>query len=297
MIMRFAGRSIARSAHRVGPATGDLPFAAGLTLSLVICATGLAATPATAPATRPVSVIGQVTHPPIIECSGLAASRRFPGVFWIHNDGGSAPAVYAITREGRLLAEFPVAAENIDWEDLAIDDSGRLYLGDIGNNGSRRKTLLVHRIREPDPRGPAVKLTPDRTWTLAFPADPFDCEALFVFGQRGYVISKLFTGGRAAIYSFPLDTAEKTVTLARVATVPIRVPVTGADISADGRRLAILTVTGLNVFAIDGDIAGVGKRTPVFIPYLHPNNEACCFAGQDVLCIPETRQVLLFRVP
>jgi hypothetical protein len=84
------------------------------------------------------------------------ASRKHPGVFWTHNDGGGAKrqVLYAITREGRNLGAFPLTDVLLnDWEDIAIDADGHLFIGDIGNNEFRRRELAVHEIDEPDPKG------------------------------------------------------------------------------------------------------------------------------------------------
>ena len=61
-------------------------------------------------------------------------------MFWTHNDGGGPKkqVLYAIDREGNTRAAFPVIGATFhDWEDIAIDDAGHLYLGDIGNNDSQ----------------------------------------------------------------------------------------------------------------------------------------------------------------
>ena len=104
------------------------------------------------PPSQPKFRVGTVKADAIRERSGLVASRRHPGVFWTLSDGGNPAALYAITREGDLIREYPVAAKNVDWEDLAIDDDGRLYIADVGNNQRDRKEVQVLRVDEPDPR-------------------------------------------------------------------------------------------------------------------------------------------------
>jgi hypothetical protein len=95
--------------------------------------------------------IGRLEHPAICEASGIVASRRYPGIFWVHNDSGNPPALFAVKRDGTLVREYTVGAPNIDWEDIAIDDAGHLYLGDIGNNGGLLPIRSIYRIDEPDP--------------------------------------------------------------------------------------------------------------------------------------------------
>ena len=63
-----------------------------------------------------------------------------------------------VLRAQELLAEYHVeGAANFDWESLAIDGEGRLYIGDVGNNifpgGLRRR--VIYRVPEPDPRAAA----------------------------------------------------------------------------------------------------------------------------------------------
>lgn len=247
------------------------------------------------PATQPVRVIGKIEKKGIAECSGVVASRRHPGVFWVHNDNGNKPELYAITREGKLLADLSVGPNNEDWEDIAIDDAGHLYLGDIGNNGAKRKELYVYRFKEPDPaKQRDKKLKATAKWTLKFPAQPFDCEALFVHQGFGYVVTKYFTGLRAEVYRFALDETKPQVVLERVTSLPIHAPVTAADISPDGKRLAVLTNAGLSIFPIDGDVTRAPKVTPSYIQHWHKGTEACCFVDDGVLVIAETREIFLF---
>ena len=162
---------------------------------------------ATAEASKPpaLKLVGKLNYRPLVEISGIVASRKHDGVFWVHNDGGSGPAIYAVNREGKLLAEFPVAAINTDWEDIALDAAGRLYIADTGNNNRNRRQVTIYRLDEPDPKdqppaGGAVRRLPiTRQWTLEFPDRPFDCEAMFVLNGYGYLISKLFLAGKAGV--------------------------------------------------------------------------------------------------
>jgi hypothetical protein len=46
--------------------------------------------------------VGTIEPARINEASGIAASRKNPGVLWVHNDDGP-PWVYALNSEGKLL--------------------------------------------------------------------------------------------------------------------------------------------------------------------------------------------------
>jgi len=56
----------------------------------------------------PITQIGAIDYKPCTESSGVVASRQFPGVFWTHCDSGNEAAIYAITKEGKFLAEYRV---------------------------------------------------------------------------------------------------------------------------------------------------------------------------------------------
>ncbi|MBW2714064.1 MAG: hypothetical protein JRC77_09980, partial [Deltaproteobacteria bacterium] len=114
----------------------------GSLLTVALCLSCVTPTP---------RVNGGISNCP--EMSGMVKSRQYPDVFWVHGDSGNKPTLYAIDRSGKTIARFLVRGGfNEDWEDIAVDDAGNLYVGDIGNNSFQRKRLTVYQIPEPDPR-------------------------------------------------------------------------------------------------------------------------------------------------
>jgi hypothetical protein len=247
-----------------------------------------------------VRLVGRISDPRIKESSGVVASRRYTGVFWTHNDGGGPKkqVLYAIDRKGNTRAFFPVIGVTLhDWEDIAIDDAGHLFIGDIGNNDSKRDALAVYEIDEPNPTAGAGPVSPKRAWNLRFPQAPFDCESLFVWKDQGYVISKVFDKARAQVFRFPLRETNGPLTLDLVATTEIESPVTGADISADGTLLGLVAKNGAYVFRIDGDIAHVTKTKPHQTKLKNMHIEGCCFVPEGLLATSERRMIFLFTDP
>ncbi|HEV7302236.1 MAG TPA: hypothetical protein VGN72_23055 [Tepidisphaeraceae bacterium] len=271
--------------------------------TLVLCwAFGLAPLPARAQAAAAPAVkykIGQL-DPAITESSGIVASRRHPGVFWTHDDSGNAPRIFAVKQDGTLLATYTIGAKNVDWEDIAIDDDGHLYIGDIGNNARRRdRGPAVYQIDEPDPSVPvpagAPALRVKARYPLAYPADPFDAEALFVWQDHGYIVSKQRDAAVAQVLRFTLA-APKPVPqrMEAVADLALRTPVTAADMSADGKELMVLTVFGPNRYVVNGDPAKAATVPPRSVMFLHPNMEAATLVPDGVLATTERRDILLF---
>jgi hypothetical protein len=183
----------------------------------------------------------------IPESSGIVKSRRHPDVFWVHNDSGNPAVLFAVDRRGRVLRSFALAAPNLDWEDLAIDDQGRLYIGDVGNNGGLLAIRMIHQFAEPDPGKPsAVPLKPLASSFYFMPrAARFDCEAVVVErdGDRAILITKRFDDREAELREVPFNPPApllRPATPRKLGVLPGFVEsATGADLSADGRLLAV----------------------------------------------------------
>jgi hypothetical protein len=267
------------------------------------CSPGKAPADAQAADVAPgVRLLGRIQHPLLTESSGVVMSRRHAGTFWTHNDGSSRKreALYAIDRSGRSLAVYRVDGPRLtDWEDIAIDDQGHLYIGDIGNNDCNRDRLAVHLIDEPDPQSREaqgiVKVV--RSWDLRFPDQPFDCESLFVHRDTGYVISKVRHGRNAELLSFPLAPPEAPIVLTKVCQLPITSPATGADLSPDGRLLAVVAHSGAYLFHCDEGFAALATARPFHVPFAGHHVEGCCFTPDGLLATAESREIYLFTDP
>jgi hypothetical protein len=103
----------------------------------------------------PLEHLGRFDAQAIPEATGIVQSRRFPGIFWVHNDSGNPPLLFVVRSDGRIVRRFRLAVPNLDWEDITIDDQGHLYLGDIGNNGGVLRVRVIYRIDELDPSSTA----------------------------------------------------------------------------------------------------------------------------------------------
>ena len=235
---------------------------------------------------RPATVLGTITDPGIGESSGLAASRRNPGLLWTHNDSGDGPTVYCLDSQGRSCGVWNVTgAEAFDWEDMAAGPGPRagepyLYLGDIGDNIDQRTQIVVYRIPEPAAGGGAAVPTaaspaasaPSEALRLRYPDGPHNAEALLVHPATGdlYVISKDAQAAKVYKAKAPLD-ASTVTTMVQVGAFRLGSAnrglelVTGADVSPDGRRVALSTYAQGYELEIPSDAAfdDVWARPPV----------------------------------
>ena len=71
-------------------------------------------------------------------------------LIWMINDSGNAPKIYGYDITQMKIAKTITISNvsNIDWEDLASDQSGNLFIGDFGNNGNSRKDLAIYTIKD-----------------------------------------------------------------------------------------------------------------------------------------------------
>ncbi len=137
---------------------------------------------------------GLIADPRLAEISGLAVSRRHPGIIWAHNDSHAPSVLYAVDGHGTVRAVLELAVANLDWEDMAsFEHAGRAWLlvADTGDNGGLRRELALHLVEEPgaleDARAGTV-----RTIRFRWPDGPRDCEAVAVDAAEGavYLVSK-----------------------------------------------------------------------------------------------------------
>ena len=191
------------------------------------------------------------------ESSGLVLSRRHPHVVWTANDSGDSARVFAVdTRTGTTVGVHRFGADVQDVEALAMTPDGRLLVGDVGDNGSRRTSVRVYWFEEPElgqTSGPAA------SWELRYPDGPHDAESLAVNPLTGrvYVVTKGLTGG---VYALPANPSRTGVNrLTRVGAAPS--VATDAVYLADGSALAVRTYLAL-VLLDARDFSRVGS-TPL----------------------------------
>ena len=203
-------------------------------------------------ALRPYAVIESLK---VSECSGIAKSNQFEDVYWVHNDSAGGSDLYAINHSGKLLSIIPTSIPNTDWEDIATDKVGNLFIGDFGNFNNVRRNLAIHFLAEPDPSTNPNDLA-YRSFPFVYPDQNefppkrrlFDCEALFWADGSLFLLTKSLGDTFTRLYRFA-DLNENTInTPQRIGIFDIGPQVTAADASPDGGRLAVLTTRSVWLF-------------------------------------------------
>lgn len=223
------------------------------------------------------------------EPSGIVVSPSHEGVFWVHGDSGTPAALFSVLDDGKVTGRLDVqGASNVDWEDITLDDHGRLWIGDIGNNHSVRDDLRVYRVSEPSSVEAEMKAQVEVEIPFEYPdQEPdvknWDSESLVFAKGSLYLLTKHRADTRTVLYRFPtLETSSEPVQLERVAEMDVGGAdrsyggmTTAADVSPDGKHLAILTYHALFVLEIPAEGPNLLGETVSVIDFNQADTAQC----------------------
>ena len=234
----------------------------------------------------------------LTESSGVAVSRRYPGVLWTHNDSGDESLIYAVDSTGRRLARFRVRNARVrDWEDIALGpcpavigrDRHCLYIGDTGDNAERRPFVTLYVVPEPDPTaaGDTVAATqPAHALQIRYADGAHDAEALVADpGGAVGIITKGRSGPILRYWIPESDLNQDSVTIQPVDTLPIAPQlllgrwVTGAAIAPSGRLAVVRTYTDLYFFTIERG-RWTAQARPCRLGLIEPQGEGVDFLDE-----------------
>lgn len=223
---------------------------------------------------------------------------------WALEDSGNKNKIYTIGENGKSEHEVTIVnLVNTDWEELASDKEGNLYIGDFGNNDNTRKDLAIYKIDKDQlnkkTAATSAKIAfyyPEQT---AFPPKKskfmFDCEAFFEFNGYFY----LFTKNRSArfdgsfyVYKVPNKNghhkAQYLGTLTTCNTFK-RCAVTAADISPDGKKAILLTGDKLVIITNFGAGDFVNGKMKIYELGHASQKEGLCFTDNNTLFIADEK--------
>ncbi len=223
---------------------------------------------------------------------------------WFIQDGGNSDKLYKVAFDGRLLRELQVKnGKNIDWEDLASDPNGNVYIGDFGNNESDRKDLVIYKVPNPEvekgEKIDAKKIKFTYPEQKKFPPknkkQQFDSEAMFYYDGHLYLITKNRTRpftGLARIYRVPAKKGKHQASLVGTFTTcndQESCKVTAATVSNDGKTIVLLGNGKLWIYTNfkGADFSnGVVKEIDLGI---RTQLESVCFANANTLLLSDER--------
>ncbi|HJN74197.1 MAG TPA: hypothetical protein QGF58_09720 [Myxococcota bacterium] len=185
---------------------------------------------------------GTVESAELGEISGLAPMQDY---VWVHNDSDNEGLMYAMEVDGSHVGTAWIEDYLlIDPEDSARGD-GKLYLGDIGDNGENREFIRVFRFPEPEPDFAVGQL---ESFHITYPDGPHDAEAMAVDKDGSLFIITKSASGDSGIYKLAAPLTDGELEKVGSLTVgsgdlPGGTGVTSAD--ADDTRVVLRTYTHL----------------------------------------------------
>lgn len=218
----------------------------------------------------------------IKESSGIVASHFHEGVFWTHNDSGNTPYLYAIKADGTLIKNFRVSGGScVDWEDIAMDNKGNIYIADVGDNFEIRFEHRIHKIEEPKNLEAVDNLKVIETIDVHYHEGACNCEALCLNSKNQLMlITKSTQLTRVYLYDG--------TTWREHQTLDIKGCVTASDINDHG-ELALLTYQGIYIFIENSKGEWQEKK---YIPaQVGQQSEAICWSQGDLIVTNEQTQI------
>jgi hypothetical protein len=238
------------------------------------------------------------------EVSGI---EYFAGdsIVWTINDSRNPPEIYGFDLNSQKIDKVIRLknASNIDWEDLATDTIGNLYVGDFGNNASNREDLTIYGMGNP---GDVEKRRYEPVITTFryedqenFPPEQkdlsFDVESFINFNGHFYLFTrnraKKFDG-RTKIYKLPSsegDFEAKLIGSFKTGDDPDDCEVTSAAIHHPSGKIALLSYNKVWLFSdYEGDDFTSGKITKIELEHTS-QKESICFKSENELFIADER--------
>lgn len=198
----------------------------------------------------------------VLETSGLENGPN--DWFWTHNDSGNPATLFCVDTTGTVQRTVSVQGDpNVDWEEIAKDDDGNLYIGNFGNNSLNRADLRIVKIPNIDTCTTTALVTDTIAFTYpdqsAFPPaggyGNFDMEAMFHYQNELHLFSKdRSTPSTGYTKHYTLPDAGGTYVANLVDSfdaghVSYVFAITAADISETGDQMALLTSDRIWLFS------------------------------------------------
>ncbi|TDY62032.1 hypothetical protein [Algibacter lectus] len=222
---------------------------------------------------------------------------------WMLNDGGNSPKLYGVSAKGNIKEEIKIDAKNHDWEDLTSDEEGNLYIGDFGNNDSKRKNLAILKVKKTalNDKG---KVDIDRI-SFSYPNQEkfppknknlyFDCEAFFYHNNNFYLFTKSRVKndfGKTSLYKVPAKKGKHVAELLGTFNTCSDMDcwITSADISNNGKSIVLLSPKSVWVFTdFKGDDFFNGTSKEIPLDGRVSQKESICFKDNNTLYITDEK--------
>lgn len=173
--------------------------------------------------------------------SEISGMIKCDGKFYALNDGGNSSEIHEIdTQSGNVIRSIKIKSANIDWEELASDDTS-IFIGDFGNNKGNRKNLQILKFNKSELSKDSIVpevINFDYNDQIDFSSRDFhnfDCEAMIPEGNGLYLFTKNRLDLKCNLYFVPKSTG--TYSLKKLDSIGLNYMITGASLNPKGGLL------------------------------------------------------------
>lgn len=237
----------------------------------------------------------------LMEVSGTETTPN-SDLIWMLNDSGNKAEIYGVNNKGKIKKTIKIDAKNHDWEDLASDNQGNLYIGDFGNNESKRKNLAILKVNASDLKSDK-KVAVERISfkypnQKKFPAKKkdrhFDSESFFWYNNYLYIFTKSRVKGdfgKTTLYKIPAKQGQHTAELisSYAFCKEMNCWITSSDISSDGKKVALLSPEKVWIFTNFKNDNFLGIEPQGYNLEHHSQKEGVCFKNNNTLYITDEK--------
>jgi hypothetical protein len=222
-------------------------------------------------------------------------------LIWMVNDGGNKPVLFGLNSNGKIIKEITIRAKNYDWEDLASDEKGTIYIGDFGNNSNKRKNLsiiIVEQNELDEKKAEVDEIEFEYPNQTAFPPKKkemyFDTEAFFYFNNFLYILTKSRVKGnygKTTLYKIPAKKGNYTAEIVDEfkSCNDLECWITSADISPNGKKVALLSQKKVLIFSdFKDDKFLSGNVTSINLKY-RSQKESITFKDNNTVLITDEK--------
>ena len=222
-------------------------------------------------------------------------------LIWMVNDGGNKPVLFGLNEKGQIIKEIYVKAKNHDWEDLTSDEDGNIYIGDFGNNHSKRKNIKILKVDKKylnQKNAEVEEIEFEYENQNKYPPKKkdrfFDAESFFYFKNNLYVFTKSRVKneyGRTSLYRIPAVKGKHTAKLIGEYNNCDNSDcwITSADISSDGKQVVLLAKKNILIFTdFKGDNFLSGNVRKIDLTH-RSQKESITFKDKNTLLITDEK--------
>lgn len=238
--------------------------------------------------------------PVLKEASGICRSQRYADVYYVHNDSGNKPVLYAVNGAGDAMdfSLVPSGVRAADVEDCSgatVDGVPLLVMADVGDNFCKRAVYKFIVLEEPRGATGTHVIAPRYVIPWMYPdGRPRNCEACALLPSGTLlVVTKSFPhrSGPSTIYEVQSPVSGQGSTIVRaVQILPSSYGViTGMDVLGDKVVLLGLVMGGVaqavvmhaSTYALAGVAPLPASAQPEGICYSHDGTQLLVVSEAD----------------